>query len=94
MSILSLAVLVLVSCFALGFYNHYAADCFAFNICLRDNIKLVTKAAVKLVRSSNIKRMITLEKAMRKAGKGTGAHYILSAEWKELRRYNIALGSI
>lgn len=87
MTIFTFATLIVISAFAIGAYNHYTADNFAFGICLRDNIKRITKAA-------NVARMIKLEKGMRKAGKGSAGHYMLSSKWKELRAYNIAVGSI
>lgn len=87
MSTLSIIAIVLFSCFAIGMYSHYTADSFAFRICLRDNI-------VKAMKARNVSKMIKLEKAIRKTVKGSGQHWMLTGKWKELRSYNVVLGSI
>lgn len=94
MTTLSIAALILFSCFAIGAYSHYQADSFAFAICLRDNMSLENARKIAAKVAANVKRMIKLEQLMKKAGKGSGQHYMLVSEWKGLRSYNVALNAI
>lgn len=94
MTTLSIITFTIISAFAIGFYCHYTADRFAFFICLRDNITRETERRIKVVIDGNVKRMIKLEQAIKKAGKGSGIAYMLKSEWNDLRSYNIALNAI
>ena len=87
MTTFTFITLILVSAFAIGAYNHYTADNFAFRKCLRENMKRAVVAA-------NVAAMVKLEKAIRKTVKGSGVHYMLTGKWKELPSYNVAIGSI